>query len=110
MARTNVCIPCVFEFQSYVTGHHVYKDLWTPTLGEKLSTTAEPENHHDKYAVKVLKENEVVGHVPRDISKYCTSAILCGRTIKCEIAEKRQNKRGMGLKSRANTLQKDPFT
>ena len=70
MARTNVCIPYAFEFQSYVTGHHVYKDIWTPTLGEKLLTATEPENYHDKYVVKVLKENEVVGHVPRDISKY----------------------------------------
>ena len=104
MARTNVCISYVFEFQSHVIGHQVYKDIWTPTLGEKLSTTAEPENHNDKYVVKVLKDNEVVGHVPSDILKYCTSAILCGRTIKCEIAGKRQNKRGMGLKSRVNTL------
>ena len=39
MARTNVCIPCVFEFQGYVTGHHAYKNIWAPTLGEKLSTT-----------------------------------------------------------------------
>ena len=46
MARTNVCISYVFEFQSHVTGHHMYKDIWTPTLGEKLSATAEPENHH----------------------------------------------------------------
>ena len=104
MARTNVYILYVFEFQSYVIGHHVYKDIWTPTLGEKLSTAAEPENHHEKYPVKVLKENEVVGHVPRDISKYCTSALLCGGTIKCEIAWKRQDKREMGLKSRINTL------
>ena len=54
-------------------------------MGEKLQTAAEPENHHDKYAVKVLKEKEVVGHVPRDITKYCTSA------LKCEITgEKKQ--------------------
>ena len=65
MARTNVCISYVFEFQSHVIGHQVYKDIWTPTLGEKLSTTAEPENHLDKYVVNVLKENKVVGHVPR---------------------------------------------
>ena len=64
MARTNVCISYVSEFQSHVIGHQVYKDIWTPTLGEKLSTTAEPENHNDKYVVKVLKDNEVVGHVP----------------------------------------------
>ena len=104
MARTNVRIPYVFEFQSYVTGHHVYKDIWTPTLGEKLSTAAEPENHHEKYPVKVLKENEVVGHVPRDISKYCTSALLCGGTIKCEITRKNKTNLGMGLKSRVNIL------
>ena len=104
MARTNVCLPYVFEFQSYVTGHHVYKDIWTPTLGEKLSTAAEPENHHEKYPVKVLKENEVVGHVPRDISKYCTSALLCGGTIKCEITRKNKTNLGMGLKSRVNIL------
>ena len=30
-----VFIPYVFEFQSYVTEHHVYKDTWTPILGEK---------------------------------------------------------------------------
>ena len=41
----------------------MYKDIWTPTLGEKLSMATEPENHHDIYAVKDLKENEVVGHV-----------------------------------------------
>ena len=56
----NKCIPYVFEFQSYVTGHHMYNDIWMPTLGEKLSTTTEPENHHGKYVVKVLKENEVL--------------------------------------------------
>ena len=99
-----VFIPYVFEFQSYVTEHHVYKDTWTPILGEKLSTATEPEHYHNKYAVKVLKENEVVGHVPRDISKYCTSALLCGETIECEIAGINKANVGMGLKSCVNTL------
>ena len=97
MTRINVYIPYVFEFQSYVTGYHVYKDIWTPTLGEKLSTATEPKNHPNEYAVKVLKENEVVGHVPRDISKYSTSVLLCGGTIKREITGKRQNKDGSRL-------------
>ena len=52
----------------------------------------------------VLKKNEMVGHVPGDISKYCTSALLCGGTIKCEITGKRQKNVGMGLKSHVNTL------
>ena len=104
MARTDVCILYVFEFQSYVTGHHVYKDIWTPILGEKLLTATESENHHDKYAVKVLKETEVVGHVPRDISKYCTSALLCGGLQNVKLQRKHKTNVGMGLKSRVNTL------
>ena len=81
-----------------------------PTLGEKLSTATKPENHHDKYAVKVLKENEVVGHIPRDISKYCTSALfLGGGTIKCEITGKRQSKRGNGLEVPCKYTVKGPF-
>ena len=64
----------------------MYKDIWTPTLGEKLSMAMEPENHHDICAVKDLKENKVVGHVSRDISKYCTTNV------------------GMVLKSHLNAL------
>ena len=79
MTRTNVCIPYVFEFQSYATGHHVCKSIWTPALGEKLSTATEPENHHDKDAVKVLKENEVVGHVPSDIQSNVPPHYCVGR-------------------------------
>ena len=101
--------PYVFESQSYVTGYHVYNDIWTPTSGEKLSTATEPEKHHDKYAVKVLKENEVVGHVPREISKCCTSALLCGGTIKWEITGKRQNKRGNGLDVPCKYIIKGPL-
>ena len=51
----------------------------------------------------------VVGHVPRDISKYCTSALLCGGTIKCEITGKRQNKRGNGLEAPCKYIVKGPF-
>ena len=78
-------------------------------MGENLLAATEPENHHDKYVVKVLKENEVVGHVPRDISKYYSSALLCGGTIKCEITGKRQNKRGNALEAQSKYIVKGPF-
>ena len=97
MARTNVCTLFRFEFPSYVTGHHEYKDIWTPVSGEILGTAMEPENAHDKYAEKVLKENTIVRHISRDISKYCTTLLLCGGNIRCEVTGKRQNKRGNGL-------------
>ena len=87
----------------------MYKDIWPPTLGEKLSAATELENYHDKYAVKVSKDNEMVGNAPRDISKYCSSALLCGETIKCEITEKRQNKSGSGLEVPCKYIVKRPF-
>ena len=32
----------------------------------------EVDNVHDKYDVKVLKNQAVVGHVPREIARYCS--------------------------------------
>ena len=49
--------------------HHVYKNIWAPFAGEQLSLQAEEDNEHDKYAVAVLKDDYVVGHVPRAISR-----------------------------------------
>ena len=51
----------------------------------------------------------MVGHVPNDISRYCTSALLCGGTIKCEITGKRQNKRGNALEVQSKYIVKVPF-
>ena len=51
----------------------------------------------------------MVGHVPRDISKNCTTALLCGGTIKCEITGKTQNKRGNGLEVPFKYVVKGPF-
>ena len=51
----------------------------------------------------------MVGHVLHDISKYCTSALLCGGTIKCEITGKRQNKRGNAFEVQSKYIVKGPF-
>ena len=51
----------------------------------------------------------MVGHVPRDISRYWTSVLLCGGTIKYEITGKRQNKRGNGLEVACEYKYKGPF-
>ena len=34
-----------------VRGHHVYKHIWTPGIGEELSVEKEPGNLHDSFAV-----------------------------------------------------------
>ena len=39
------------QVDGVVRGHHVYKSIWTPVLGEELSTEREDNNEHDNYAV-----------------------------------------------------------
>ena len=47
----------------------MYKDVWTPFLGEELCCEREQSNPRDKHAVKVVKNTETVGIVPRAIPR-----------------------------------------
>ena len=47
----------------------MYLSVWTPHVGEILSTRKEAGNHHDRFAVAVLKDDRIVGHIPREVSK-----------------------------------------
>ena len=57
-----------FAFASAVPGYHVYQDLWKSSIGEKLVAKQEFNNPIVKQAVKVVKGNETVGHLPREFS------------------------------------------
>ena len=54
-----------FTFNSAVRGYHVYKVVWKPTVGEKLQEDQQLGNEADKFAVKVVKNNEIVRNLPR---------------------------------------------
>ena len=97
MARATRCRPCIFEFNCFITGHHVYKDIWTPRIQEELTCEREPGNQHDEHAVKVLKDGEIVRHIPRLLSKTCTLILLAGGSMKVCVTGERDNKRGKGL-------------
>ena len=56
---------------SAVMGFHVYKDQWAPVVGETLMCEREFGNIHDPYAVSVVRDITIVGHVPRKISCLC---------------------------------------
>ena len=43
---------------------HVYKDVWKPAKGEKIHAEQELDNAVDKFAEKVVKDNETEGHLP----------------------------------------------
>ena len=49
--------------ESVIRGHHVFKDVWTPRVGEILRIGKEAGNTHDQRAVAVLKaDRTIVGH------------------------------------------------
>ena len=41
---------------------------WDPQLGQCLLLRREPGNPFDEHAVAVLKEREIVGHVPYNLA------------------------------------------
>ena len=55
-----------FTLNSAVRGYHVYEVVWKATIGEKLQADQELGNEVNKFAVKVVKNNEIVGHLPRE--------------------------------------------
>ena len=64
--------------------------VWTPHVGEILHTRKEAVNHHDRFAVAVLKEDRIVGHIPREVSKTAWYFLEHGGEIRCEITSRRR--------------------
>ena len=89
-----------FYLESTVRGHHVYKSIWTPFIGQVLQTSTE-ENGHDRFAIAVKKDDIAVGHVPREHSKVEWYFLRHGGEISCEITgrRKRSSVAGKGLES-----------
>ena len=79
----------VYELESCVRGHHVYGRVWRATVDEQSECKPEPRNQ-DLYAVAVLKNDAVVGHVPRKISAACTMFIRKRGTINCVVKGRRR--------------------
>ena len=92
---------------SCVRGHHIYKDILDPVIGEKLDCRRECGNVQDRYAVAVVRthvdpkpkhrrhktENTVatVGHLPRKISCICSLFLRRGGSITCQITGHRRH-------------------
>ncbi len=52
-----------FSVEAMVRGYHAYKDIWTAVVGEDLLCQRERANPRDQFAVAVLKDEAIVGHV-----------------------------------------------
>ena len=63
-----------YKLESCIRGYHIYKDIWTSTVGEHLDCIREIDNPEDPYTVAVVKafENTTIGQLPRKISAAYT--------------------------------------
>ena len=55
-----------FDSAVQIQGCHVYIVVWKSATGEKLQADQKLDNEVDKFAGKVVKNNEIVGHFPRE--------------------------------------------
>ena len=62
------------EVACCVRGYHVYKTIWGAAVGEVLICRREPTNSADRYAVAVLKEQTIIGHLHHG---RCRKFVLC---------------------------------
>ncbi len=81
-----------FVVKCSVRGHHVYKRIWTPRVGERLETFCEEDNEHDKYAVAAHRNGcaTIVGHIPREITRTCHFFLKSKGEITGEVSGKRR--------------------
>ena len=73
----------VFEKHSVIHGHHLYQRIWTPEIGKYLVCEREPTNSIDRYTVAVVKDDVIVGHLPRAQSKIYSLFLFRNGTIDC---------------------------
>ena len=58
----------MYEFSYEIRGFHIYKQQWTPNLGDTLVCETEDTNSVDANAISVKTNGQIVGHVPIEIS------------------------------------------
>ena len=74
-----------FEIACASRGFHIYCELWKPKLGQKLQIDQEISNIHNPFTISLgakivgkLTHNEIVGHIPHEISRFCHYFIIRG--------------------------------
>ena len=104
------------KFQSIIRGHHVYKNVWSPYVGEVLLANLDdrPEAlEYDKFAVGIYNENEgekeLVGHVPVELSSLIYHFLNASSENKLtvEVTGKRKREVGLVVPAKFNALTKD---
>ena len=88
-----------FSFNSDARGYHAYMKIRNPVDGAVLVCTRETDNPHYNFAVSIIRNSYVLGHVPLGLNKTFSNFLsLPVSTMLCIVTRKRLNRRaGLGL-------------
>ena len=65
--------------ESWFTGHHIFKNVWTTMIGEILTCMRERNNPHDHFSVAVYKDTRIVGHIARKLAERFSGYLIDGK-------------------------------
>ena len=91
------------EFQTAICGHHIYKDVWVPSIGQNFickTDTREEAMEYDKNVIGVFKSDDpetLVGHLPIEISCLLTYFLEASPENKLNAIVIGKRKREVGL-------------
>ena len=68
-----------------VRGYHVYKNVWKPSLGDKLACEREFSKCFDKCVMKVVNNSKTVGHLPCKFGKKAWYFLAHGGTMSVKV-------------------------
>ena len=71
-------------FGQHLCGHHIYKQIWQPLVGEILTLEQEEGDNYDKFAVSLLKHATVIVMFLKSIHGVWYF-LRHGGTITCEV-------------------------
>ncbi len=73
-------------YETVIRGYHEYMNVWpSPQIGELLACTPEPNNPWDSYAVSIVRDAKIVGHLPYEIAHLCYFFIQEGLFMPCTL-------------------------
>ena len=77
-----------FEYESVIRGYHI-------SHGETFDCVRETGNTFDLFAVAVIRDGEIIGHVPKLISAAASLFLRHSGAIKCKVTGTRQYSRDL---------------
>ena len=78
-----------YSFTAAARGFHYNRRFWPPKENETLDCLHEPGNAFDRFAIKTVNEKgEIVGHLPKEISRVTKYLLDRGFTMYCKLSSR----------------------